>query len=123
MDCPTHDDASASHRPITHSAVLFAIGLVAAALFAASDAAAHTVGLSQSVFVVRRDGATTADIVFSKSDALVLARIDSNHDGEVSPEELQASVPVFAELVRTGVIVSADGSVSLATSRRRGRGG
>jgi hydrogenase/urease accessory protein HupE len=64
--------------------------------------------VSQSRFVVGADGTVSAALVFAKPDALALGHIDRNHDGEVSPGELQASVPVFAALVRRGVLVTAD---------------
>jgi hypothetical protein len=82
--------------------------MVVCALFA-SEASAHTVGLSQSDFTLEPDGVVRALVVFSKTDAMNLGRMDRNGDGIVSPAELASSEIVLREEMERGVIVVSDG--------------
>jgi hypothetical protein len=93
--------------------------LVAGVLFA-RQASAHAVGLSQSDFVLEPDSTVRALIVFSKTDAMNLGRMDRNRDGIVSPEELASSEPVLRGEMERGVLVVSDGKA--CASRLEGGG-
>jgi len=91
------------------SRAFFAAAAVAVWVLWSGVAGAHVVGMSQSDFTVEKGGTVRALIAFSKADAVALGRMDRDHDGVISPSEVEASAAVFGELVRTGVRVRANG--------------
>ncbi len=79
-------------------------------LFCPAVASAHTVGVSQSDFTIEPDGTVRALIVFSRVDAARLGQMDRDHDGVISPSEVEESASVFRQVVDAGVVVRADGT-------------
>lgn len=73
-------------------------------------ASAHTVGVSQSDFTLEEDGTVRALIVFSRVDAARLGQMDRDHDGVISPSEVEESASVFRRVVDAGVVVRANGT-------------
>ena len=73
------------------------------------DASAHSLGLSQSEFVVLPDGRVAAQITLSAREALATTTLDADHDGTVTAEELAARASDFRALVTERIEVDADG--------------
>ncbi len=94
-----------------------AIPLGTALALASSVASAHTSGLSQSELVVGRDGAVDARLVFAAVEITAAASLDANHDGEITPAEIDAARPDLKKLVLDGVEVKADGRACPASFR------
>jgi hypothetical protein len=88
---------------------LIAVLWAACIWLVAAGARAHVVDLSQSDFTV--SGASVhALVVFAKRDAVRLGAMDPDHDGTVTPAELEASRAAFRELAEREVTVIADGA-------------
>lgn len=94
-----------------------AIPLVTALALASGVAWAHTTGLSQSELVVGTDGAVDARLVFAAVEISAAASLDANHDGEITPAEIDAARPDLKKLVLDGVEVKADGRACPASFR------
>jgi hydrogenase/urease accessory protein HupE len=82
-----------------------------AALFmsVAGLARAHDPGLSTATLKVFPDR-LEAEVIFARGDVEALVPLDVNHDGEVSPEELDRARPQLEPLVHSALSVLADGA-------------
>jgi len=85
------------------------LALLGLSLLASRDAAAHTLGVSQSDFVVQPDGSVEAELVFAQREALPNLVLDRNYDDRVSEDELEAARPDLERLVKEGIEVDAGG--------------
>ncbi len=94
-----------------------AILVLAAVALATNVALAHTTGISQSELVVGSNGAVDARFVFAAVEIANAASLDANHDGEITPAELDAARPDLKKLVLDGVEVKADGRACPAAFR------
>ena len=71
-------------------------------------ARAHSLGLSQSDFIVAEGGTVTGEITLSAREALALTTLDKDHDGTVTDDEVAASYADLRKLVVDQVEVTAD---------------
>jgi hydrogenase/urease accessory protein HupE len=85
------------------------LSVVAGVALTTASADAHTVNVSASELTV--EGSKVHGlVVFAKPDALRLGQIDSNADGVVTEDELEASRATFGALLDHDIEVRADGA-------------
>lgn len=70
---------------------------------------AHTLGLSTASFEVEPGGRIHGRLVFASAEPLAGIRLDRDHDGAVTAEEVEAARPDLARFVLSGVGLDADG--------------
>jgi hydrogenase/urease accessory protein HupE len=82
-----------------------------AALFmsVAGLARAHDPGLSTATLKVFPDR-LEAEVIFARGDVETLVLLDANHDGQLSPEELNRARPQLESLLHSALSVLADGT-------------
>jgi hydrogenase/urease accessory protein HupE len=79
----------------------------------ASLARAHDPGLSTATLQVFPDH-LQAEVIFSRTDIEALVPLDRNHDGQVSPDELERARPQLEPLALAALSVRADGTAAAA---------
>jgi hydrogenase/urease accessory protein HupE len=86
-----------------------------ALLFCASTAGAHTIGLSSGEYTAR-GGSVAAKLAFARGEVASLApSIDANHDGHLSPSEVDGARGLLKEKVLSGVHVTVGGVACVPT--------
>jgi hydrogenase/urease accessory protein HupE len=94
-----------------------AVALLAlfAALFVASGASAHAVGLSKGEYVLQGT-LLRADAVFARGElTAAVPALDPDRDGLVTADDVARSRPALEKLVQGGVLVRGDGRACPAT--------
>ena len=81
----------------------------------ASLARAHDPGLSTAALKVFPDR-LEAEVIFARADIEALVPIDVNHDGQVSPDELERARPQLEPLARAALSVRVDGTAAAAVA-------
>lgn len=103
--CGAHDKSS--RRSL---GVAWALAVLAAVLFSASPASAHTIGLSSGEYTAR-GASVVAKLAFARTEvASLVPSIDSNLDGHLTASEVEAARTTLKEKVFGRIAVTAGGA-------------